>query len=283
MPYFGQWPFWMPCFLESCRRNPDIDWLFYTDCGEPPAVPPNVHIRHISFADYCRMVSEKLDIPFQPTAPYKLCDIRPAFGLIHADDIRDFDFWGWGDIDVVYGDLRQYFNESRLSAYDLLSTHSRRVSGHLCLFRNNQRMREAFLQLADWRELFTDPNHRAVDERAFSRIFVRHKNLPKPLRDFAMLFHPWSRRTEFREAYSTPLGRIPWTDGSRDYPSKWFWKEGRVSNDRDGERHFPYFHFVVWKKEDWTRIPPPDARTMSELAQRPAWVISADGFQGLEQ
>ena len=36
IPYFGRWPFWMPFFLQSCRFNPDVQWLFFTDCGTPP-------------------------------------------------------------------------------------------------------------------------------------------------------------------------------------------------------------------------------------------------------
>ncbi|RUQ45547.1 hypothetical protein D8M30_15595, partial [Corynebacterium pseudodiphtheriticum] len=56
IPYFGCWPFWMPFFLESCRHNPDIDWLLFSDCPMPANVPTNVRIEHITFADYCTLV-----------------------------------------------------------------------------------------------------------------------------------------------------------------------------------------------------------------------------------
>ncbi|WP_371417607.1 DUF6625 family protein [Anabaena sp. UHCC 0187] len=29
--YFGQWPVWFPAFLESCRYNSSVNWLFFTD------------------------------------------------------------------------------------------------------------------------------------------------------------------------------------------------------------------------------------------------------------
>jgi len=77
MPYFGQWPFWMPFFLQSCRFNPSVDWLLYTDCQPLDHCPENVRVVQISLNDYCRKVSTKLSIDFSPTKAYKLCDIRP--------------------------------------------------------------------------------------------------------------------------------------------------------------------------------------------------------------
>jgi hypothetical protein len=80
MPYFGQWPFWMPFFLQSCRFNPSVDWLLYTDCQPLDHCPENVRVVQISLNDYCRKVSTKLSIDFSPTKAYKLCDIRRPWG-----------------------------------------------------------------------------------------------------------------------------------------------------------------------------------------------------------
>ena len=91
IPYFGRWPFWMPFFLESCRHNADIDWLLFSDCPIPSNVPDNVRIESITFADYCALVSQRLNIPFAPQAAYKLCDIKPALGHIHVDRLEGTD------------------------------------------------------------------------------------------------------------------------------------------------------------------------------------------------
>lgn len=112
IPYFGRWPFWMPLFLESCRLNSDIDWLLFSDCGEPEHLPPNVRIEPIDYASYCAWVSQRLGIPFAPANPYKLCDLKPALGYIHEDRLRGYDFWAFGDLDVLYGRLREYFTPS---------------------------------------------------------------------------------------------------------------------------------------------------------------------------
>ena len=173
IPYFGRWPFWMPFFLQSCRYNPDVKWVFFTDCGIPAEAPSNVQFRSISFAEYCAKVSARLGIEFQPRSPYKLCDLKPALGYVHADELEGFDFWGFSDIDLVYGDLRAYFTIDRLQRFDLLSTHERRVSGHLCLLRNTARMREALMQVPGWQANLSSVEHNAIDEAAYRRLFIR--------------------------------------------------------------------------------------------------------------
>nr|WP_313952395.1 DUF6625 family protein [Accumulibacter sp.] len=280
MPYFGKWPFWMPFFLQSCRFNPSVDWLFYTDCEPLGDCPANVRVVRMSFNDYCRKVSAKLDIHFMPTKAYKLCDIRPALGLIHEDVLQGYDFWGFGDIDLVYGDLRAYFTNERLQEHDLYSTHARRISGHLCLIRNTLRMREAFKRIPSWQERFCDEKHQALDEGAFTRIFLRNKNLPLILqRLIGTVFNPWYRRSEFIEAYSTPYARIAWVDGSRDFPDRWLWAGGKLTNNLNGDREFPYFHFIVWKKHAWEKLEADKLSASSRFAGSSSWSISEQGFE----
>lgn len=277
IPYFGRWPFWMPFFLESCRRNSTIDWLFFTDCGVPGNSPGNVRYVEESFASYCTRVSQRLGIEFAPGNPYKLCDLKPALGYVHADCLDGYDFWGISDIDLVYGNLRGYFDAPRLERFDLLSTHARRVSGHLCLVRNTDEMREAFMRVAGWRRYLADPAHHAFDEKAFSKVFVRFKNWPESLRRVFDSLRPLRRHSEFTEAYSTPNARIAWHDGSYTFPGCWFWQQGRLLNDLDGEREFPYFHFLVWKHA-WRAAGIKDAAFYQALSDSGFWTMSERGF-----
>ena len=146
IPYFGQWPFWFSVFLESCRYNAQVSWLFYTDCGVPDQIPDNTEFVEISFANYKECVSERLGIDFHPENPYKLCDLKPMLGYVHRDQIEGFDFWAFGDVDVIYGDLLAYYQPLMLR-YDCVSTHITRVSGHLCILRNTEEMVTAFQKI----------------------------------------------------------------------------------------------------------------------------------------
>lgn len=275
IPYFGKWPFWMDYFLQSCEANSSIDWLFYTDCGTPARAPRNTRFVHTEYQDYCQRVSERLGIDFSPPSAYKLCDIKPAMGYIHEADIQGYDFWAFGDIDVVYGDLRAYFNAERLAGKDLLATHHRRVSGHLCLLRNSTEMREAFMAIPDWRARYADPQHYALDEGAFSRLFVRHKNWPEWLRRFAHRFSYWYGRVEFIEAHST-YTLLP--SGEKIVPEFWHWRAGHLTNSVLGEQELPYCHFMFWKNQGWSGKPMNAPQPEQTLGTGVHWLISAEGW-----
>ena len=281
IPYFGKWPFWFPFFVESCRANPTIQWRFYTDCGVPEAVPGNVTFIETTFDNYCERVSLALGIVFKPDSAYKLCDMRPAIGLIHQDELKEFDFWAYGDIDVVYGDIRRYFTASRLAKADIFSTLGRRIAGHLCLIRNTEKMRNAFKSVRNWQTLLGDKKHVTFDESAFSRLFVRHKNWPAWLASLAKPFHYWARVAEHIEAFSTPNAGLAWTDGSRNFPSVWYWNNGSLTNDKDGSREFPYLHFMTWKNHEWRAKSPAGEQDAASIAASGRWRISAEGFRAL--
>jgi len=237
----------MPYFLTSCEANSTIDWMIYTDQIYQGHIPKNVRFVQITFENYKALVSERLDIKFTPSNAYKLCDIKPALGYIHYDMVSDYDYWGFSDIDLIYGDLRAYFTDERLSKYELHSTHATRVSGHLCIIKNSQKMNEAFKMAKSWRTIFEDKNHYAFDEKAFSKVFLKHKNSPKWVQNLAKKFNPILKLADFTEAYSTPNARIPWIDGSFNFPTEWCWANGKLTTNISSDKEFPYFHFLVWK------------------------------------
>jgi hypothetical protein len=47
-----------------------------------------------------------------------------------------------------------------------------------------------------------------------------------------------------------------WSDGTMDYPQRWFWNNGRLTNDRDGDREFILLHFMRWKTARYMQAPP---------------------------
>jgi len=249
IPYFGKWPDWMSYFLLGCQYNPSINWVLYSDCGSIKDLPKNVQIVEISYADYCQKVSDALNIKFEPTNPYKLCDIKPCLGFIHKDKLHAYDFWAFGDLDVMYGDLRSYFTEERLKNKSLFSTHARRISGHLCLIKNNEEMRVAFKRVPNWMAMLAKNEHLAFDEKAFSKVFLRHKNSPKWYQAIFKCLDPWLRVAEFQEAFSTPNAKVPWVDGSLNFPKTWTWESGIMTNDLSPNGSFPYFHFLNWKRQ----------------------------------
>ncbi|WP_448218811.1 DUF6625 family protein [Endozoicomonas sp. 2B-B] len=273
VPYFGKWPFWFNYFLKSCEPNKDYRWFFYTDCESPENPPENTSFFNISFDDYKKLLSKKLNINFDPSSPYKLCDIKPALGFIHESDIKGYEFFGYSDIDIICGNLNVFFTREKRNKYDIISSHYRRLSGHFCLLRNTLEIRELFLKAKTWKEEFENQNHTAFDEKSFSDLFVKHKNFPPSLRRITNKLYNLTRKVSFEEAYSTPNTRPLWHDGTRNYPDTWLYKNGKLNNNLDGDREFPYLHFLYWKNDVWPKsqelLPPPE---------KEEWLISSQGF-----
>ena len=82
MPYFGKFPDWFQFWLKSCEMNPDVSWLFYTDCEIPKYGPQNVGFLQGNLASFNSLATEKLGMEINLQKPYKVCDLRPAFGNI---------------------------------------------------------------------------------------------------------------------------------------------------------------------------------------------------------
>lgn len=258
IPYFGRWPFWMPLFLRSCEINPDISWLLFSDCGKPSRCPGNVQIYETSFQDYCAKVSARLNIKFSPTEPYKLCDLKPALGEVHEEELVGYSHWAFGDIDLVYGQLSDYIASRGPERFDVFSMHARRLSGHLTVLKNTPDITRAYRRVPGWDDALTSPEHLAFDEKAFSKVFLRHKNSPAWVRKIAAWFDPWLTRADFSEAYTTPNAKIPWRDGRFVFPVQWYWQGGQLWNDLDQQFRYPYLHFMNWKKR-WQDHPSLDS------------------------
>ncbi len=286
IPYFGHWPAWIELFVESCKWNPEIHWRIYTDCGRPQNDAPNVEFVDLSFADYKALAGNRLGIRCEWSDPYKLCDLKPCLGHVHEVETRGYRFFGYGDIDVIYGNIRAFYTDELLARYDVISTHPERIAGHFAVFRNNERLRRAYELIPDCLDLVARPQFSAVAEGRFSGIFLRSPdalNLPDD--------HPLRRNLLFVERYSTVLSSRGWHDGTMNYPRCWFWRNGRLTNDRDDAREFLYLHFMRWQSKRWTNNPPAAGegawlnrdvmQTDWHRAGRNGFCISAEGFSEL--
>lgn len=284
IPYFGKWPIWINFFMESCRRNPTVNWIFYTDCGVPENIPPNVSINAMSYRDYTQLVSSRLNVNFKPTDPYKLNDIKSMYGVIHRSDISGFDFWGHCDIDMVFGDIRSIYSSDILENYDVISSHEHFVSGHFALFRNNWKIRNFFRFIKHWRSIVEDTRYRNFDESEAGRFFG-FPNRPRGVWKFIpRALNPFRRRCLFKEQYSTPFIDITWFDGRKNHPDVWFWRNGIVTNIDDGDRQFLYFHFMAYKHSQFsTREPTVEGKAPWELLDQIVQIdwrlAAAEGFQ----
>ena len=242
-PWFGRWPEWIEFFIESCKWNPEVDWLTPTDQPPPENVAANVRYQRLSFDDYKRRAGSALGVDLAKMTPYKLCDLRPFFGLVHEADLAGYGHFGYCDTDVIFGDLRAVYTDRLLSSYEAISAHQRFLSGHLAVFRNTRRMRRFGVSIPRCRSRLEAADHFGLDERDFSK-----RVRPRRRRWIRRLLAPTSL---YVERFSTPDALIPWPDGSPG-PTSWTWVGGRLGNELGGADSL-YLHFMNWQSDRWRK------------------------------
>jgi hypothetical protein len=173
VPYVGSWPSWFPAYLQSCKYNPSIRWIFYTDCEHPSSVPANVELVDGSLRGFELLVERKTGLTVSVELPYKLCDYKPGYGLIFEDHLEGVDFWGHCDVDLVWGNVRRFLaTEEILSAHDVVSARRRRIAGVCTLYRNTDEVNRLFLADRKFEAVVGERENRRYDEKGWTR-FVK--------------------------------------------------------------------------------------------------------------
>lgn len=127
-PYFGTAPSFFEATLLSMKNNEFIDWYLLTDITGYRD-EPNVKFIPYSFDRLKKLIKSKIGTTI--ASPYKLCDYKPTFGDLFSSIFNGYDFWGYFDIDAIYGRLATYINDDLLSEYDKIYD-----LGHFSLYRN---------------------------------------------------------------------------------------------------------------------------------------------------
>lgn len=163
-PHFGKLPPQYKMWRSSALYNTNIDFLFFTDCEVESA--KNIIVHKMTFDAFRQMVQSKFDFPVVLDRPYKICDYRPGFAFILSEYVKDYDFWGWGDLDVVYGDIRHFVTDDVLSHHKMISGY-----GHFTLYSNDEDTNTFFMKevegYVDYKDAFTQQRSMYYDEYGY--------------------------------------------------------------------------------------------------------------------
>jgi len=165
IPYFGKWPEWINYFLLSCKYNITIDWQFFTDCGLAEVSSKNLTFHHTTLTEFNELASTQLNLEISIQNPYKLCDLKPAYGLIFQKYLINFDFWGYGDIDLIYGNIETFITNQLLDTYDIISNNKDFVAGHFCILRNTLVINQLFMKGGLYKKAFLESKYTGFDEQ----------------------------------------------------------------------------------------------------------------------
>lgn len=149
MPYFGDLPEWYDKYEVPKGYHMFLD----TDLESFKA-----RVKRVLGIDY----------PGLPGTG-KVWDYRPALGLLYAEEIQEYDFWGHTDFDCVYGEVDFWVTDTLLSNNYIHSNHSTYVNGCWTLYRNCKEVNELFMQYPDWKEKLIHPEPNGWVEKEYSR------------------------------------------------------------------------------------------------------------------
>lgn len=173
--YFGKTPWYFSFFLQSCQYNKDFDFMMFCDHPVEINVPANLKIFITSLHRVKEMAADKIGFPVSMDYPYKLCDYKPAYGLIFEDYIKDYEFWGQTDIDIIFGELSFFFTDSMLDETDYASVRHDYTTGCFSIFRNNEKVNHLFKKSADYKKVFCSPAYLGFDEMNFRHCEISDK------------------------------------------------------------------------------------------------------------
>jgi hypothetical protein len=111
--------------------------------------------------------------------PCATCETRPFWGEVFKDKLCGYDYWGWSDLDLMFGDLDRLL-PALMDSCDVLNLKDRYLSGCFCVMRNTPDVVRAYERgdyktiLADERYHFWEESgytHFGLDESFFNAIF----------------------------------------------------------------------------------------------------------------
>lgn len=130
----------------------------------------NIHIVPMTVEEFDNLVEKKLGVHphnfIKPDGvPDKLIsDYYPAFGAIFEDYIKEYDFWGHANWDIVWGKLDHFLPDSFLDEIDIYADEPDTINGVFTIYRNTEKVNNLFKEIPNWQMMFTDHRLFVVDE-----------------------------------------------------------------------------------------------------------------------
>lgn len=230
--WFGRLPNYFPLWVRSVKANGTFHFLLVTDQQITNDLPENLKVVRYSIADLQQLIREKLAIKPSFSRAYKLCDYRPAFGELFATEIRDYQFWGYCDMDLMFGQLKNFVTAEMLEGYNKIFNR-----GHFSLYKNDPYINSLYRRskTIDTAAILESPECYIFDEWHGIHEIFNEFNIKQYHRECIADIRPNAARftSSNLENYSEQL--FVWHDG---FVKQYFLVEGNVCSTELAYIHF---------------------------------------------
>ena len=228
--YFGKLPWYFEYFTLSCKYNQSIHFFIVTDdVSYAKELPSNVRLIYMSLTELNAIASKKLGFFIDIKYGYKLCDFKPAYGLLFSNLLEKYDFWGYGDIDVIFGNIRNFITNDILTQYELVSGRPDWVPGCFLILKNDEKMNTLFTYSRDYFKVFTNDYCYGFDETNYAHdAFTDGKTYDEINTEIESMTHvvkKIEKRGEVKAYFNLHIiegipGKIKWDKGKLIYRGK---------------------------------------------------------------
>lgn len=156
---FGD-PFeWTQQYIDGVQHLEKDGWYWKIFTPHPFESKGNVEIIPMTITQYADLVEEKLKVRPSLELSQKgipnihITDYYIFSGVVFEDYLKDADFWGITNMDVVYGRLSEFFPDEMLEVSQVFSDDVQAVNGVFCLFRNVPDVNNLFGLMENWQNI----------------------------------------------------------------------------------------------------------------------------------
>ncbi|MDD6728003.1 MAG: hypothetical protein PUE08_02115 [Eubacteriales bacterium] len=262
VPYFGTLPGKaFSLWLKSCKANPTVNWIIFTDDKTEYDYPKNVKVCYTTFDKIRERFQSHYDFPIVLDRGWKLCDYRPAYGEVFAEELKGFDFWGHCDVDLMWGNIRKFYTDELLEKYDKIGFH-----GHSTLYRNTPEVNNRYRTIVDgeknYKFVFTDSTGHCFDEVGMEAIY-NYLGIPYSQNI------SYANLTKYETKFHIDL--MPKEDEYKNKRQVFTWKDGTLMrhylhDEKIYDEEYMYIHF-------WCR---PMSYKISDFSDTAEYLIYSD-------
>lgn len=156
---FGSPHVWTEQFLENVGKLGQYGWYWkiFTE-NKYDNVPENVKIVPMNTEQFNDLVQEKLGVrpnmfmTSKGVPSVHVTDFYVFSGLIFEDWLKDSDYWGIANIDIVFGRLDHFLPDSELEKWDVWTDDVNVFNGIFSLLKNTKEVNELCLEIPLWKE-----------------------------------------------------------------------------------------------------------------------------------
>jgi hypothetical protein len=167
--WIGRLPSGFPFWLATARKQP-FTIAMVTDQPQPEDCKDIIWVP-TSLAKLRKQISNVLGFDASLAYSYKVCDYRAIYGLIFSDLVEGYDYWGFCDLDLIFGDMEKVLDNALMESPDKVFQRA-----HFSLYKNTATVNEAFSKYKeiDYKYIFKNPRYCMFDEwHGIGKIFKK--------------------------------------------------------------------------------------------------------------